>query len=88
MRRQRWNAHRATVQDVQQQAPNEIQDNDGDDKDKADECKVESLLESANALHGALTEEERAEQQRQWDGNTYIRSLRRTGRHHDLHHRY
>ncbi|OEU19458.1 P-loop containing nucleoside triphosphate hydrolase protein [Fragilariopsis cylindrus CCMP1102] len=40
------------------------QDNDDQDDDNADSKKVESLLESATALHDALTEEERAEQQR------------------------
>jgi ATP-dependent RNA helicase DDX41 len=37
---------------------------DGDD-DQPDKAKVQSLLESASALHGALTEEQRAEKQRQ-----------------------
>ncbi|MGK3760366.1 MAG: ATP-dependent RNA helicase DDX41 [Bacillariaceae sp.] len=40
------------------------QDNDDQDDENADSKKVESLLESATALHDALTEEERAEQQR------------------------
>lgn len=36
-----------------------------DDDQQPNAAKVESLLDSANALHGAMTEAERAEQQRQ-----------------------
>jgi ATP-dependent RNA helicase DDX41 len=47
--------------------------NENGDEDQPNTAKVESLLESANALHGSMTEAQRAEQQRQEEENRILK---------------
>ncbi|KAG7363759.1 DEAD/DEAH box helicase domain protein [Nitzschia inconspicua] len=44
---------------------NNTEEEEKDDDDQPNTARVQSLLESANALHGTMTEEERRQQQRQ-----------------------